>query len=907
MGINEEIAKAFGAHGLWKTRIRHAIDSCKCEHSPDDVARDDKCTFGRWLHGGQLPATVRGSKEYKSVVALHADFHQAAGEALRQALDGDRDRATATLTGRFSQASDRLSAALVHWQRQAATECSGYTSSLWRRVCFFWRGQVWLRIWSTIAIPSAVVLCTVAYQDVKQAYAIHDMAQIERVVGVIAETSATVHELQKERGLSSAAAVKPEGPALEAVRRQTALSLARQKELVRGVAELAAELPPNLAGRLHAAETAFQGIEELRPRLLAGKATWVEVLSTFGSAIDSLLAAAEEATSLASSPDILNPLGSLANLSRAKEYAGKERATGASVLTAGVLGEQTRRRLIELVALQAERMTTFSAGLTAEQRAAFDSLLRDASSSHERLRDTLIEGDLDGVKPEAWFGAATARIDAMRQTEQRLIADITTTARAAQAGSWRELVWYNGLIALLSLLGTGVVFVLARGVTLPIHRLTIAMRRLAGGDHSGTIPAIDMPDEIGEMARAVLVFQQQAQTVEQMTAERELQRQKADGERRKALMVMADNIEGQTSAVVAHVAAETMRILDTAERMAAGAKHMEGNAQVVASAAQLSLTNAQAVAGAAEQLSASIREIASQVAHSKEVVNEAVTAAGDASATVDELAQAMAAIDQVVSVIVTIAQQTNLLALNATIEAARAGEVGKGFAVVAQEVKNLANQTAREAADISSRIGTIKSMADRVTTAIGGTVARIERVEDISGSIAAAVEQQDAATKEIARNVQQSAASAQEVASHIGDVASEAATTGEQAVEMERMTDAMAAKVTELGQVLTQVVRTTAPEVDRRATPRLMLRAPARLATPRGEEQGELTDISAQGARIAGIVGARLGDNGALRLDGLTIASTVIACEDNVVRLRFDPSPDLDLWLARQSASSLAA
>ena len=909
MAINEEIAKAFGAHGLWRTRIQQAIDSCDCEHTPDDVSRDDKCVFGRWLYGPELPASVRGSSDYKAVVSIHADFHQAAGEALRKALKGDREAATADLQGRFAEVSERLSAALVHWQREAATECAGYRAGLWRRLCFFWRGQVWLRIWSTIAIPSIVVLCTVAYVDLKQADTIHEMAQLERVVDVIRDTSAAVHELQKERGLSSAVAVKAEDRLVNDLKRQTAVTQAQQRTLQSAVGALAAELPPALAVRLHTAENAFSGIDALRPRIAGGTATWVDVLATFGSAIDSLLAAAEEASALASSREILNPLGSLSNLSRAKEYAGKERAAGIAALTAGVLGEQTRRRLIELASLQSERLNGFAAGITEDQRRAFAELLRDVSGPHERLRDFLMEDDLESVKVDAWFAAATARIDRMRIMEERLIGDIGATAQEIRAATWREVILFNSLILGFSTLGSIFVFFLTRGVTVPINRLTRSMRRLAGGDSSVVVPAIDMADEIGEMARAVLVFQQQAQTVEQMTAEREEQRIKADGDRRRSLMVMADNIEGQTSAVVAHVAAETMRILDTAERMAEGAQHMEQNAQVVASAAQVSLANAQAVAGAAEQLSASIREIASQVARSKQVVGEAVDAAEEASVTVDELSQAMVAIDQVVSVIVTIASQTNLLALNATIEAARAGDVGKGFAVVAQEVKNLANQTAREAADISGRIATIKSMAERVTAAITGTVAGIERVEEISGSIAASVEEQDAATKEIARNVHQSAESAQEVANHIGDVAAQAAMTGTQAAEMERMTDAMAAKVTELGLVLTQVVRTTAPEVDRRTAQRLAIQAPAKVVSGGKEYHGQVSDVSVRGACILGLPRVKLEGMGTLVLDGLTVQFTVVAHQDGVLRLRFDPSVgnQVEAWLSQRTDSALAA
>jgi len=117
MSTQDQINVAIGAHAMWKTRLKSAIDSGSSEFSPSVVQQDNLCDFGKWLYG-TAATSLKSSPHYTKCVELHRQFHIIAARVLSLALGRKKDEAirSMNLQGEFAVASSSLTKAMMDWK-----------------------------------------------------------------------------------------------------------------------------------------------------------------------------------------------------------------------------------------------------------------------------------------------------------------------------------------------------------------------------------------------------------------------------------------------------------------------------------------------------------------------------------------------------------------------------------------------------------------------------------------------------------------------------------------------------------------------------------------------------------------------------------------------------------------------
>ncbi|RJK96069.1 methyl-accepting chemotaxis protein [Vallicoccus soli] len=333
-----------------------------------------------------------------------------------------------------------------------------------------------------------------------------------------------------------------------------------------------------------------------------------------------------------------------------------------------------------------------------------------------------------GYEPWGWVVGSGTYVD-----------DVHAAVRAEVASLALKALPLVLAVALLSLL-------VSRSITAPLAR---AVEVLRSGDLSRRLPE-GSRNELDQLGGAL-----------------------------NATLAGVGDVVAQVRAASGQLVAAAQRVSQGTEDIARTAGETGAEAAEAASAAGAISGGIETVAAGAEEMGASIREISHSANEAARVAGEAVSVAERTNATVAQLGESSAQIGTVIRTITSIAEQTNLLALNATIEAARAGEAGKGFAVVANEVKELAQETARATEDIARRVDAIQGDTGGAVDAIAEIGRIIDQINAHQVTIASAVEEQTATTSEMSRSVASTAEGGRGVSASVEAVARASERTAE--------------------------------------------------------------------------------------------------------------------------------
>ena len=473
--------------------------------------------------------------------------------------------------------------------------------------------------------------------------------------------------------------------------------------------------------------------------------------------------------------------------------------------------------------------------------------------TYEGIRQTLYADAYTGgyeIGFNDYFAQSTAALDtAVDVVIAAGVANIEL-AQEMRRGAVINLALIIGFSVLALVLTGLLVRYMLNSVSGRVRDAAQAMQKLANGNTELDLSALDGPDEVGEMAKALYVFQNNArerallETRAKETRIRELRRQDQIQNLVSQFKTDTKSIQVQLEGECDTMNASSASLMDSSSAAAEAAGSADTQSRQAANAIEDIDTRASEVASTVDQLATQAHEVQTRADH---VSQAAIKAAGSA----DTLVENAQRIETVVALIRDIAEQTNLLALNATIEAARAGEAGKGFAVVASEVKSLSEQTAKATQEISDRVDSIQGSTTETAGSISDIQTAIEEVAGLTSILAENVRDQEQATRSIASSTGTASSSSQQVTHALSELASTSVKADEEAQRVHAISDSLTQVATQLSKAIRNFTDGIEEDVvERRHSTRYDTRIDTQIVCGTSKARGVILDLCEMGARV---------------------------------------------------------
>ncbi|HMK43507.1 MAG TPA: methyl-accepting chemotaxis protein [Dissulfurispiraceae bacterium] len=414
-----------------------------------------------------------------------------------------------------------------------------------------------------------------------------------------------------------------------------------------------------------------------------------------------------------------------------------------------------------------EGFDQLKASIASDKGKALYQEMLDKRKPNAEMRDRIVKLLQEGKKKEAvqlldqFESLQAAYMKSVNDMDAFVKDQAATAGKEAASRSAASKMAVISIALLVCIAAFIITFWIIKSITGPIHEAVVTANKIADGDLTVRIESTGT-NETGQLLQAM-----------------------------KTMVDKLRGVVGDIRQASSSVAAGSHQLSASSEEITRTMSEQSSRSSQIATAAEEMSQTVVDVARNASSIAQSSSEAASIAHKGANVVNQSVAESRTVADTVNKsalviqtLGEKSKQIGEIVAVINDIADQTNLLALNAAIEAARAGEQGRGFAVVADEVRRLAERTAKATSEISQMIGAIQGEVDNAVHAmnttnkqvdvglrhsveageqLGAIVESVSSLQHMVQQIASATEQMSSTSEAISGDIQAVAEGAREI------------------------------------------------------------------------------------------------------------------------------------------------